>query len=220
MGLVQPTHIKWNRHTIDAAGDPITLINSPAIKAELEFSVGGTVGGGSNSIKFKNGKFEDATMQTALQTISAGLGSNGAVELTALLGKINENTELSIETAYTGNSITITIETEEKKEINIAETVTITEDLNIELSLDISDTGASIVQAANSAVNSIGEELNENPMLGILIIIAVIVVIMALGCTSLVETVLASSIAGVAAGAIFIINILSLLISKLKGSTD
>ncbi|MFL0252499.1 glycoside hydrolase domain-containing protein [Clostridium neuense] len=200
--------------SFDAAGDPITLINSPAVKAELEFSVGGSVGGGSNSIKFKNGQFEGVEVQTAFEKILAGLGSDRAAKLKVLLGEISQDIEVSIEAAYTGNSITITIETEEKKEINIAETVTITEDLNIELSLDISDTGASIVQAADNAVNLIIGELKEH--VGPILVVCVVGAIIAFGGEISVSAVIAEVFAGIANFIIYIIGILMGLIKYLN----
>lgn len=149
--------------SFDSAGDPITLINTSVLKVDLELSFGSTIGNDSNTLKFKNGKFEDATAQTAFETISAGVGSDGAAELTALLGKINSDTEVYIGVSSNGNSITISLETETTKEIEdksaSVQKVSITETLNIKLSWDTSDTGASVAQSFKSAFNSVSTEI-------------------------------------------------------------
>ncbi|WP_051624223.1 glycoside hydrolase domain-containing protein [Clostridium akagii] len=166
---------KLLKETFDAAGDPIQLVNTANVKVNLEFSLGASEGNGSSTLKFKNGEFEDATVQTAFEGISAGLSATGAAELTTTLAKLG-NTELSIQLSYTANSITISIETETTEEIDgiLSEEVSIIQTLTIELSFNLSDTGDLLVQDAKDVASSIEIEVEKYPVLEVVVVLAVI----------------------------------------------
>lgn len=165
----------------DASGDPIPLIDEPTVQIDLTLSIGDIVGNDSNIIKFTNGQFSDSTAQTAFQNILAGLSPNGARELTILLGKIGTNTDLYIEASYASDSITISIYTETTDAIGMSQQIALTQTLNIKLSWDMSDTGASIVQAAQNVLNSVTAFAEKHPVLMPLIIAGAICIVIVAG---------------------------------------
>jgi peptidoglycan hydrolase-like protein with peptidoglycan-binding domain len=214
----------------DAVGDPITLIDTPNLKVELEFSLGNNIGNDSNTIKFKNGEFEDATVQTVFKNISTGLDANGAVELTEILSKINSDTEISMETSYNGgDSITISIETETTQEIKTSSSVvvtssqqvTFTQNLNIELTFNPSDTSDSLVSDVQNSVelafNYVSSTLSDDAkkMLKALMSIGSFVSMYSLDFEQYFEDVIKSILTGLKDVAIAIIIFLAFVVESL-----
>ncbi|WP_315072449.1 glycoside hydrolase domain-containing protein [uncultured Clostridium sp.] len=193
--------------SFEAAGEPITLVDTANVKIELEFSLGASAGSDENVIKFKNGEFEDATAQTALEAISAGLGADGALELTETLAKLNDDTEISIGASFTGdNSIEISLSTESEVVINeeTSEKISISETLTIKLSFNLD----AVLQEAKNTANSLVTQFEQNPVLGVIIAIAVVGVIIIGACSGSVAAVVAALLDGIAEAVIFIIDLL------------
>jgi peptidoglycan hydrolase-like protein with peptidoglycan-binding domain len=211
--------------TFEAAGEPIQLIDTDNVKASLEFSIGDSEGNDSNVLKFKNGEFEDATVQTAFETISVGLDSEGFGELTTTLAKLND-TEVSMQASYTDNSIKISLETENEEEINeeTSEKVSISETLNIEISFNPNDTADSLVtevqNSATLAFNSITALVSDagKEMAKALISLASIGSIIILGFQSFFDNVIESLLDGIALVVIALIAITALFVKIMVGT--
>lgn len=171
-----------------------------------------SIGDDDTTIKFKGGTFDGVGLQTALQNIQEGLSKDASIELSDTLAKL-DNMELSIKVSSNGNNLKVDLENAFNVEVSKdpEEKISLSETLSIEFRIDPDK----IKEEVSECVDSVIDLVDAHPVITFIILVAIIAAIIFFAADLSVGAVIAGIIEWLDSIVVFIVTLLSQLITKI-----